>query len=1071
MTSHCSIGRLESALAGNLPADDEASLHRHLESCDRCSAALERMAGGPAWRQEVASLLIGDELDAAVPARQEWSDVDFTVEHLEPSGEPNVLGRLGGYDVLEILGRGGMGVVLKAYDRELKRCMAIKVLAPHLAHSSLARKRFAREAQAAAAVVNPHVIAIHQVQPNGRLPFLVMPLIAGKSLAQRLSTRGTLELKEILRIGMQAADGLAAAHEQGLVHRDVKPANVLLEKGVERAVLTDFGLARAADDIAMTGWGIVAGTPEYMSPEQARGEPLDGRSDLFSLGCVLYEMATGVSPFRADSMMATMRRLVDDAPRAMGSLNPELPPWFVGIVDRLLEKDPSRRFASAKEVSDLLAECLAHVQQPNVVPLPLRTRPPASPASKPQRRSPVFKLLLGAAFAFTMIFAGIVILLELNKGTLTIESDADNVPVQINQGDKVVEKLTISRTGASVRIAAGRYEIELLTEADGLVIKNGTFTLIRGKEHVVTIKRLEASAFQAPSVRGPEPDKTPLWNAFGFIPAPVSPLTAKVLEWIGLHLHPITKDRFRDKNVFTKYQGGLDVTFVRTDGPVEKAGIHEVDIVVRLQGRPIASLEDLDVAMQNAVEQIERGDANSLQFDVLRSGETVRVNVPFPVSHLDPLRPGLNSDSTSLAQPAESKPKTSNAVPQRVHHFQTGAKVKTVACSTDGKLIAIANGNPTFILQTNGRSRVKDNWKPSAETLEAETGKTVVVLQLTTKDEDTLLAATERVPDFEVTALAFSPDGNVVAVGTTVGQVKLFNARTGELVRSLDDKQAKLADKKTPEKLKSLTRAMGSVASLAFSPDGSLLAMCGSSFGDSPLVFDRIQRLGHKVTGPGRLKLWEVKTGSLKHDLVGHSDSNAVSFSPDGNLLASAGRWSGREFGTGVIIWNPQTGAKSRTFPTEANGGTWSVAFSPNSKLVAIGSLNFDKDKDKDASTWAVSLTRVGSGIMEWQQTIPRGTKPAAFSPDGKSVAVLCGGQSIRFFETETGKVKHEIRSTDFPQSGRWNDFAITPHKLAIGGIDAEKRGFVELWDLGSVSSDPLESSPKKFESTIGVRH
>ena len=228
-------------------------------------------------------------------------------------------------------------------------------------------------------MVHPNVLAIHQVHAGGRLPFLVMPLVAGESLAQRLTAQGRLELKEILRIGMQAAAGLAAAHEQGLVHRDVKPANILLEKGVERAVLTDFGLARAADDVSMTRWGIIAGTPQYMSPEQARGEPLDGRSDLFSLGCVLYEMATGVSPFRADSTVATLRRLIDDPPQAMASLNPELPPWFVGIVERLLEKDPSRRFASAKEVSELLEGCLAHLQQPGSVPLPAGVLPAGVP--------------------------------------------------------------------------------------------------------------------------------------------------------------------------------------------------------------------------------------------------------------------------------------------------------------------------------------------------------------------------------------------------------------------------------------------------------------------------------------------------------------------------------------------------------------------------------------------------------------------------------------------------------------------------------------------------------------------
>jgi WD40 repeat protein len=377
MISECSHDLLESALAGHLPPDDESSLHRHLEECDDCSAALEQLAGGATWSREAAVLLTADDFDDAASTRDDWSEVDFSVEHLEPADDPSALGRLGSYDVLEIIGRGGMGVVLKGYDRELKRCVAIKALAPHLAHSSLAKKRFIREARAAAAIVHPNVLAIHQVQSNARLPFLVMPLVAGESLAQRLKAQGTLELKEILRIGMQAAAGLAAAHEQGLVHRDVKPANILLEKGVERAVLTDFGLARAADDVSITRLGIIAGTPQYMSPEQARGEPLDGRSDLFSLGCVLYELATGVSPFRADSAMATMRRLVDEAPQALASLNPELPPWFCGIVNRLLEKDPARRFGSAKEVSELLEGCLAHLQQPSV-PLPAAAIVPQS---------------------------------------------------------------------------------------------------------------------------------------------------------------------------------------------------------------------------------------------------------------------------------------------------------------------------------------------------------------------------------------------------------------------------------------------------------------------------------------------------------------------------------------------------------------------------------------------------------------------------------------------------------------------------------------------------------------------
>lgn len=370
MNDVCSIELLTNAVANRLTADEEAALHEHLERCEACCARMEQLAGGQKWQQEAATLLVKDEFDAAVHEAGLWSEVDFSVEHLEPSDDANVLGRLGNYDVVAIIGRGGMGVVLKAYDRELKRFVAIKTLSPHLAHSSVARKRFAREAQAAAAVVNPHVIAIHHVQPTGRLPFLVMPLLTGETLAQRLKSRAPLELTEVLRIGMQIAVGLAAAHDQGLVHRDVKPANIFLEKGVERVVITDFGLARAADDVSMTRLGVVAGTPEYMSPEQAGGEALDGRSDLFSLGCVLYEMATGVSPFRSDSTIATLRRIVDEEPVAAALLAPEMPPWFSHIIERSLSKDPAQRFASASEVSHLLETCLSHLQQPATVPLP-----------------------------------------------------------------------------------------------------------------------------------------------------------------------------------------------------------------------------------------------------------------------------------------------------------------------------------------------------------------------------------------------------------------------------------------------------------------------------------------------------------------------------------------------------------------------------------------------------------------------------------------------------------------------------------------------------------------------------
>jgi len=420
-----------------------------------------------------------------------------------------------------------------------------------------------------------------------------------------------------------------------------------------------------------------------------------------------------------------------------------------------------------------------------------------------------------------------------------------------------------------------------------------------------------------------------------------------------------------------------------------------------------------------------------------------------------------DSPASDSPAPQAVESKTAHSIPTQMHHFTSGADVKSIAYSADGDRIAIANGSPTRILQTDGSSRVQDDWKPSVEILNAETGKTIVSLKLSNETEDAVLAATERVSHFEVTALTFSPDGDLLAVGTSIGQVKLFNARIGELVQTLDDEQSRLADKETPENWKSLQRAIGTVASLAFSPDSSQLAMCGQSFSDFSDVFDGIERSGRLVTGPGRLKVWRVEPRSSKYDLAydlaGHSQANAVAFSSLGNLLASAGRWeSGHDNGTGVIIWNPVTGEKIRTIMTEGNGDTHAVAFSPYDQSIAIGSVSFDKDKDRDAATGTVTLTRVGSGIVVWRSSFSGWVKPLAFSPngDGESVVVLCGGQSLRLLDTETGTVTHEIRATDSSPGERWNDFATAPqrHMLAVGGIDAEKRGFVTTWDMGQRS-------------------
>ena len=371
---NCDRERLRRLLDGELPEAAQTAVSEHVETCAACREQLESFAADPGWWRETRDMLSSADAIPFETRSHDASRADAThaipLDFLAKSDNPAMLGRLGEFEILELIGCGGMGIVLKGYDHELNRYVAVKVLHPHCATSAAARRRFAREAQAAAAVVHQHVVAIHAVDANHHPPFLVMPFVPGESLQQRLTRQGPFDVIDVLRIGQQVADGLSAAHAQGLVHRDIKPGNILLERNVERVLLTDFGLARAADDASLTQSGVIAGTPQYMSPEQARGEQVDARTDLFSLGTVLYTLLSGHSPFRAETAMGVLRRVCEDTPRPLTDANPNVPVWLDAFVAKLHAKQPANRFESASQVSDLLTNCLAHIQQPNVVPLP-----------------------------------------------------------------------------------------------------------------------------------------------------------------------------------------------------------------------------------------------------------------------------------------------------------------------------------------------------------------------------------------------------------------------------------------------------------------------------------------------------------------------------------------------------------------------------------------------------------------------------------------------------------------------------------------------------------------------------
>ncbi len=382
------------------PYDEAAweTVQQHLEACSRCRSKLETLAGAetlvppasgywqvqkgssPSLARAMHALQSDPERETAVPlhsvavgqdrqARDVQSPAKKTPKEesvansllvaaraagLRSTDREGFLGRLGNFDVRRVIGQGGMGLVLEAVDPVLKRTVALKMLSPWRALDAETKERFLREAQSAASLAHENVVGIFAVEEDGSTPFLVLEYVAGQSLQDRIRVGGKLPPEEVARVGAQIARGLAAAHGQGLVHRDIKPANILLVERSGRVKIADFGLAKVSGEDALTLDGMVLGTPEFMSPEQAAGKRADERSDLFSLGGVLYFAASGVSPFRSESLLGTLERVKQCQPRSLTELEPALPTELRELIQRLMQRDPAARPAAAGEVAEVL---------------------------------------------------------------------------------------------------------------------------------------------------------------------------------------------------------------------------------------------------------------------------------------------------------------------------------------------------------------------------------------------------------------------------------------------------------------------------------------------------------------------------------------------------------------------------------------------------------------------------------------------------------------------------------------------------------------------------------------------
>jgi serine/threonine protein kinase/WD40 repeat protein len=401
---------LEALLLGRLCGEAADLLAQHLDGCPACAQSLGQIRaedelvaaikGPPAaeWSATDRDILSGivQTLRRFRPTGDTVSRCQGTpvvgvgdsgregsFDFLSPPQGPDELGRLSSYRILQVLGGGGMGVVFLADDPRLQRQVALKVIRPELAARPGFKDRFLQEARAAAKLEHDRIVPIWHADEADGIPFIAMPVLRGQSLEACLrEAGGPLPVAEVLSIGEQIAEGLAAAHERGLIHRDIKPANIWLEtvesggpkaEGEEKTApgspavplaplftirvrILDFGLARTPDNVAPGQTEGLAGTPAYMAPEQARGDPVDSRADLFSLGCVLYRMLAGRSAFQGDTAVSVLLAVATDEPLPLRAARPEPPRELCDLVHHLLAKRPEDRPATAREVADALAE-------------------------------------------------------------------------------------------------------------------------------------------------------------------------------------------------------------------------------------------------------------------------------------------------------------------------------------------------------------------------------------------------------------------------------------------------------------------------------------------------------------------------------------------------------------------------------------------------------------------------------------------------------------------------------------------------------------------------------------------